>query len=185
MAGQKPRRGRPPAFDEHALLDAAVSVIERDGLESTTVKAVAAELDVTAMAIYRFCDSKDDLLDRVPDFLAAGLGSDIEAAEDGVGALRALAESLGAVLDRHPGCAPLFHRPHVGPNMGRLAATIIDRLCADGLTPERAAGLLRATVALVVGLRVTGGASAEQAVGAMADDAIDVWLRGVAGELRD
>lgn len=158
-------------------------VISREGLAAATVRKIAAELDVTAMAIYRHVATKDELLDLIPDHLVAGLADDVATAPQGVDALSLIAQRLGAVLSQRPAAAPLFNRPQVGPNMREAAGICIDKLADQGCDRARAAGLLRATVAMVIGLQVTGGESADTAFGPIAQDAVEVWLRGVAEEL--
>ena len=47
------------------ILDAAVRVVERDGARALTMRALGRELGVEAMALYRYVDSFDALLDAV------------------------------------------------------------------------------------------------------------------------
>ena len=172
--------GRPPTFGPNDVLAAAVSVIDQEGVSKCTLRAVARELDVTPMALYRHIDSKDDLLERVPDYLAADIVSLVGGAIDGVGALRQVAVGLTAVLEQHPRAAPLFSQPRMGPHMRETADIVVERFEVEGVSRLRAGGLLRATVALVVGLFTGGGQTAEVELGAVAQDAIEIWLSGVA-----
>jgi AcrR family transcriptional regulator len=65
-----PRRPRT-ADVRTALVDAAVTVLERDGYAGLTVRAVAAEAGVAPMGVYNHLDGKDGLL-------AAALGRAFE-----------------------------------------------------------------------------------------------------------
>lgn len=62
-----PRRGRPAVIDRHQVIDAALRVIGEQGVTGLTMKAVADELGVTPMAMYRYIASKEALLALVVD----------------------------------------------------------------------------------------------------------------------
>ncbi len=175
--------GRPPSFSEDGLSRAATRIIDRDGLDALTLSSAAAELNVTAMALYRLVESKADLLSRVPDHLLEGLAARLGTPDEGVDALRRAATNVVTLLEEHPNAIPLFARPTVGPNMAAAAEICIAQLVADGISPDRAGALLRATFALVFGLAAAGGESAETHFGPMAGDALEVWLRGVSGDV--
>lgn len=171
--------GRPPSFDEGDVLRATVDLLDRHGIEGCTLRAVAAELGVTPMSLYRTVESKDDLLHRLPDHLIGDIGPVLEGAVDGVDVLRRVAEALARVLDSHPRAVPLFAQPVMGANMDAASAVCLSKLEADGYDRLRAGGLLRATVALVIGLAVTGQGNDDHVLGPLAEDAVDIWLRGL------
>lgn len=51
------------------IIDTAILLLDRDGLEGVTVRRVAAELDVQAGALYWHVRSKQDLLDEMANVL--------------------------------------------------------------------------------------------------------------------
>jgi AcrR family transcriptional regulator len=55
-------RGRPASIDLEAVLDAALRVLDAEGVDAVTMRRLAAELDVSAMAVYRHVGSKEELL---------------------------------------------------------------------------------------------------------------------------
>ncbi len=55
------------------MLDAATSLLEDEGVEALTMRRLASELGVSAMAPYRHVSSKDELLMVLVDRLAARL----------------------------------------------------------------------------------------------------------------
>jgi AcrR family transcriptional regulator len=67
------RRGRPPTIDREAVLDAAISLLDGEGVEALTMRRLASELGVSVMAPYRHVSSKDELLMVLVDRLAARL----------------------------------------------------------------------------------------------------------------
>lgn len=61
------RRGgtQPAPLSVDDVMDAALAITRRSGLDALTVKAVADELGVTSPAVYHYLGGKRDLLDRV------------------------------------------------------------------------------------------------------------------------
>ncbi len=56
------RRGPKPGLRIDQIGRAAVRIADRDGLGAVSMKSVADELSVTTMSLYRYLDSKDELL---------------------------------------------------------------------------------------------------------------------------
>ena len=52
-------RGRPPTIDREAVLDTAIRLLDAEGVEALTMRRLASELGVSAMAPYRYVGSKD------------------------------------------------------------------------------------------------------------------------------
>jgi AcrR family transcriptional regulator len=59
--GEPGRRGPKRSLDIEQIGRAAVRVADAEGLAAISMKRVAEELGVTAMALYRYVDSKDEL----------------------------------------------------------------------------------------------------------------------------
>ena len=107
------------------------------------------------MGLYRYVDSKEQLLTLVPDHLLVGVVGRVRETVSGIAALRAVADGLVDVLREHPNAAPLLARPQSGPGMVAAAKHVVDLLAADGASPADAFEMLRAVVAQVVGEHVT------------------------------
>jgi len=97
------------------VVGAAVSLADEAGLDAVSLRRVAARLGVTPMALYRYVEGKDDLLDAMADRLYESL-----ALPDGDAewwdALAELARSTRRTLLARPWAAPLFARPLRGPH---------------------------------------------------------------------
>ena len=50
-------RGRPPTIDREAVLDTALRLLDDEGVEALTMRRLASELGVSAMAPYRHVGS--------------------------------------------------------------------------------------------------------------------------------
>jgi len=152
-----PRRGpgRPASRSVEQVVDAAVALLDRVGLDGVSMDAVATELGSSRMGLYRYVDSKDHLLSLIPDRLLTPVVGDVLATASGLAALRAVAAGVGGVLQRHPNAAPLLARPEPGPQMQTAARHAVALLIADGAAAEESFEMLRAVVAQVVGEHLT------------------------------
>lgn len=56
------RSGRPAKLSREAVVDAAQAVVDREGVDGLTMRAVGAEIGAPAMSLYRHVSSKDELL---------------------------------------------------------------------------------------------------------------------------
>jgi AcrR family transcriptional regulator len=74
------RRGGPirPALSRTAIVEAALAVADRQGLDAVSMRRVADELETGASALYVYIQNRDDLLDAMFDHaMAAVAGADL------------------------------------------------------------------------------------------------------------
>lgn len=64
---KRARGGRKKALDRGAVVDAAIRVLDAEGLDAVTIRRVAQELGVGAASLYAYVDSKDALIELVLD----------------------------------------------------------------------------------------------------------------------
>ncbi|MEU4164752.1 TetR/AcrR family transcriptional regulator [Actinoplanes sp. NPDC026670] len=64
--------GRPAERSRAEVTAAAIALADREGLAAVSMRRVAAELGTGAASLYRYVDSRDDLLDLMSDEVAAG-----------------------------------------------------------------------------------------------------------------
>src|SRR6187549_3710630 len=57
-----PQRGPKRELSIERIVEVAVGIADQGGLAAVSMAAIAAELGVTSMALYRYVTSKDDLL---------------------------------------------------------------------------------------------------------------------------
>jgi AcrR family transcriptional regulator len=97
-----------PRLSREALVDAAVALADREGLQAVSVRRLARETGVTPMALYWHIRDKDELLAALGDRLLAEV--ELPAAQRPSAwarELRASLEALLKVLAAHPALAPL------------------------------------------------------------------------------
>jgi AcrR family transcriptional regulator len=125
------------------IIDKALELIEQDGLESLSTRALGKSLGVQAMALYHHVPSKDALLDDVTARLA-GMVVVPEASDDWRTDLATLARSYMAIARSHPRAFPLlagrrFNSPETLPILEKVFS-IFRRA---GLPPRRVAAAFR------------------------------------------
>lgn len=94
------RKGPRPKLTVARILETAVALGDRDGAEAVTMSRTAAELGVGTMSLYRYVESRADLLLLAAD---AVLGAPPEPAGDSWRErTHSLARALRGVYRRHP-----------------------------------------------------------------------------------
>lgn len=96
-----PTRGPKRAFSIEDVAAAAIAVGDAEGAAALSMARIAAQLGVTTMSLYRYVDSKEDLLAVVADVLV-GAPPDLEALSGWHARLGAWARAEHARLLEHP-----------------------------------------------------------------------------------
>src|ERR1700754_3925874 len=155
-------RGRPPTIDREAVFDAALRLLDAEGVEALTMRRLAGELGVSAMAPYRYVASKDELLMVLVDRLAARVVYPPRPS-DPRGALLVLWSTIYEALAEHPWVPEvLARRRMMAPSVLGAIEEIHAALCAAGLSIESAVRAYRLIWNFTLGaLLVRAGADAE------------------------
>ncbi|HEY7429313.1 MAG TPA: TetR/AcrR family transcriptional regulator C-terminal domain-containing protein [Streptosporangiaceae bacterium] len=114
-ARQQPSR-RPPLTRE-AIVEAAITVADAEGLDAVSLRRVSAELGARTMSLYSHIASKQDLLDLMLDEILGEFIVPGKIPADWRAALRGIARQSRATGLRHPWLGALIaQRPRLGPN---------------------------------------------------------------------
>jgi AcrR family transcriptional regulator len=90
---------------------AATALADQGGLPAVSMRAVAAALDTGAGSLYRYLNSRDDLLDLMVDAALGELPADLPGTGDWLEGLVGLAREQLALYRRHPWLAEAARRP--------------------------------------------------------------------------
>jgi TetR/AcrR family transcriptional regulator, tetracycline repressor protein len=147
------RRKRPrPALSRERVLTEALRLVDEDGLEALTMRALGARLGVEAMALYNHVPSKQALHDGIGELLWAELERSVEPQDDWRRSVRALADGLRRLAREHPNAYALLFARRVSPAPGlRTFRSQLETLRAAGFDDSRAADILRAVVGYAMG----------------------------------
>ena len=132
-------------------MQAALRIVDAEGLDGLTMRRLGTELDVDPMTIYRYIDGKDELL----DLLIGRVRSKMQVAEPLPPDVGAVLESVFVeyrrVLLAHPNVIPLATRR---TNMSR--PTGLEALVDAGMPVEDAVALYQSLLAFTVGFSSLG-----------------------------
>ncbi|MFD4631732.1 TetR/AcrR family transcriptional regulator [Streptomyces sp. NPDC058284] len=189
------RKGdQPSGLDVERITAATVRLLDAEGLDKFSMRRLAGELNVTAMSVYWYVDTKDDLLELALDAVCGEmrLPATEPATEPGTEAgpqawrerLRALAEEYRAVLIRHPWISPLVGRYlNLGPNWLAFALAIQNAVRDTGLPAYMQNGAISAVFQFVYGFgTIEGHFIARCAEAGMSQEA---YYREAVGAVRD
>jgi AcrR family transcriptional regulator len=111
------RRGPKPRLRLEQIVNAAIELVDGEGVAALSMRKVAERLGTTAMSIYTYLPSKAELVDLMVDAVLAEL-QPIEPSLDWRAKLTAIAYDNRALLKRHPWLLHLTtHRPVLGPHL--------------------------------------------------------------------
>lgn len=144
---------RPRSLTPDQLASAALAVLDREGLAGLSMRAVAKELGMSTMGLYRYVDDREELEGLVVERV---LGA-VDTTPPDPGApwderLRTMVGRLRDTVGAHPAVLPLTlaHR-HRSPSSLRWAETVLGILTEAGLDGERRVLALRALLGYVIG----------------------------------
>jgi AcrR family transcriptional regulator len=114
---ERGQRGPKPGLTLDAIVDAAVALADADGLGAVSMAGVAKRLGFTTMSLYRYVDSKDELLQLMWNASAEGAEEVVLTGSGWRPRLRQWAIIQREVLDRHPWITQMpMAAPPMAPN---------------------------------------------------------------------
>ncbi|MEW2161536.1 TetR/AcrR family transcriptional regulator [Streptomyces sp. NPDC007084] len=151
--------GQPSGLDRERITEATVRLLDAEGLAKFSMRRLAAELNVTAMSVYWYVDTKDDLLELALDAVFGELElPDAGVAQEWREQLRALAVGNRALLVRHPWVSPLIGTfLNVGPHAMAFSLCVREVIRNTGLPPHGQMGATAAVFQFVYGFGTIEG----------------------------
>lgn len=148
----EPRRRRLQGrLNRDVILDAAVSLIERDGPAALTMRRLGSKLGVEGMALYHHFDSRDDLLAAIGERLLEPL-QELRLTDDWREACHQFATALRNVAVAQPASFQLLGlQPLDTPGSLRPVERLLRVLVKQGFSPPEALAVYRATVSYARG----------------------------------
>jgi TetR/AcrR family transcriptional regulator, tetracycline repressor protein len=143
-------RGRPPRLSRERIVDAALALIDRVGVDGLTMRALAKDLGVDPMAVYRHVRDKDDLLAAMCDQLLGDLDP-LEPEGEWEPQFRRLGQQILERLLERPSLVPVLARAPITPAAVVVARDVIELLARGGFPPRLAVGAADALLSHVLG----------------------------------
>ena len=145
------------------IIAAAIEFVDQAGLSALTMRALGRHLGVEAMALYRYVNGREDLLEGVVETLVDELrleaaDQDLGPADGWQGYLQWLARTVRRVARQHPSIFPLMATRHpaapwLRPPLRSLEVVedFLDALISRGFTDETAVMAYRAFSGFLLG----------------------------------
>jgi AcrR family transcriptional regulator len=109
MTQSQPRSKRTPTLEIHGrILDAARRIVERDGVDGLTIRALSAQADVSPTSIYQHIGGKQAVCDALIDTYFTDLREQLIAIDESDPVLRL--RRAGIIYREHALDAPAFTR---------------------------------------------------------------------------
>ena len=169
-----------PGLAAQTIAAAAVAIADADGLDAISMRRIAAELSVSAMAAYRHVSSKDDVLEMMVDLVYGEV--DIPGGAGWRETMSTFARGVRDLVLKHPWLTQLSAPQAVfelTPNRLALEERALRVLGGQGLDADTAMSVYRSVAAFVHGA-TRAEMGYRQLVGESCVD--DAWS-GLSGQL--
>lgn len=125
--------GPKPGLSTTQIVRTAIDIADHEGLDALSMQRVAKRLDVTAMSLYRYVPSKDDLVDAMTD-TASGDPPDLDGLPGWRDKVEGWVKALWARYQRHPWMLQVRVGTPIGPNQLAWFETLLRAISDTGLS---------------------------------------------------
>lgn len=159
-ATESSRGANGKRLDRATVVQAALKYIDTEGAQGLTMRALALELGVAPMAMYRYVSGREDLLEAVVVELLDGVQQDLDDELSGTwqGYLQTLAHAVRRIAVDHSSAFPLVATRHPAAPWLRpplrsldLVENFLITLKSRGFNDEQAVGAYRAFSGFLLG----------------------------------
>lgn len=133
--------GTTSALTRERVIDAAITVAERDGLAELSMRRLAAELGAGTMSLYNHVTDKEDLFDGMVERVLSPVR--IADDDDWREVVAAWATDTRRVLLDRLDLIPLVIAPQRLAHLGRISGAMAEALEDCGVEPRTAAVVVR------------------------------------------
>ncbi|RKS08735.1 TetR family transcriptional regulator [Nocardiopsis sp. Huas11] len=178
--------GPKPELSVDLVVDTAIAVADEQGMGALSMKAVGERLGRTAMSLYTYVASKNELVELMYD---QAFGELADAAEQTEAlpwreATTAWAQRLWNFYLRHPWTLEVSQaRPVLGPNEYRIFESMAAVLERAGLAPDQIRSTFGSLFTMVRGFVQTAAESRQAPI--VTGQPEDEWWHGRAGQLEE
>jgi AcrR family transcriptional regulator len=145
------RPGPKPALTREKVIEAALDLIDADGLAALNLRRLAGALGVSAMTPYSYFDDKADLLNAMIAHAFAGIDLDGATEPAWDAELERVIRSVHDALSAHPGILDMLVAESHSGRLEELRTHLTGMLMANGLTRTESSDALRTLISYVLG----------------------------------
>jgi AcrR family transcriptional regulator len=143
---------RPRSLDQAAVAAAALAVVDRDGLGGLTMRAVAAELGMGVMSLYRYVSGREEVERLIVDRLFIAADARVSPDASWQQQVTELSEAIHSAVRAHAAVIPLLliHFQHSSGAWNWLSA-LLGALDRAGFTAPQRVIAVRTLQAYIIG----------------------------------
>jgi AcrR family transcriptional regulator len=99
---------RVPGLTPERILEAAVEIVDAEGIDALTMRRLAEQLEVGTMTLYGYFRTKEEILDGMADLVLGHLTPQAPHPDEPVEAVLSVAKAMRDAMRRHPSVTRLF-----------------------------------------------------------------------------
>jgi AcrR family transcriptional regulator len=179
------RRGPKPALSRELVIEAALDLVDEEGLAALNVRKLASRLGISAMTPYHYFDDKADLLTAMVGHALAPLAGDLDPKLPWHRQIDDAMRDLHRTLQRHPGVVELIMAESEGLRLNGFRQDLISTLRRAGLTRARSSDVLRSLTSYVFGYTMLNRLRPGSRARAKSVDSFDCGLQLMMKSLRE
>ena len=181
----QPRRGRKSTLSREVVIEAALDLIDSEGLGALNFRKLADRMGISAMTPYHYFEDKADLLSGMIAYAMAPLANDLDPKLSTDMQIGAAMRDLHRSLDRHPGVVDLIIAESDTLRLDEFRQSLIATLQKAGLSRGRSADILRSLTSYTVGYTMLNRLRPQQQGRGAPPDSFDVGLELMMRSLRE
>jgi AcrR family transcriptional regulator len=179
------RRGPKPILSREVVIEAALDLIDAEGLAALNLRKLAGRMGISAMTPYYYFDDKADLLAAMVEYAMAPLASDLDPNLPWDKQIDTAMRDLHGTLMRHPGVVELVIAESDTLRLDEFRQSLITTLQKAGLSRGRSADILRSLTSYILGYTMLNRLRPQQPHRGAPPDSFDLGLEMMMRSLRE
>jgi AcrR family transcriptional regulator len=152
----RPKRAKEqPALSREQIVAEAIRLLDKEGLETLSMRNLGKQLSAGATSLYRHVANKDELIELVIDEIYGEIViPDVAGQESWRASAEVCANSVRAMILRHPWVASVLGQvgtSYLGPNVMRMTDRMLALFEDAGFSLEESDQALTAVISYVIG----------------------------------
>jgi len=186
MASPERRRPGPkPTLNREVVIEAALDLIDSEGLAALNLRKLAGRMGISAMTPYHYFEDKADLLAAMVGYAMAPLASDLDPNLPWDKQIDGAMRDLHQTLTGHPGVVELIIAESDTLRLDEFRQSLITTLRKAGLSRGRSADVLRSLTSYILGYTLLNRLRPPQPNRSAPPDSFDVGMEMMMRSLRE
>ena len=180
-----PRRRPKPTLNREVVIEAALDLIDSEGVAALNLRKLAGRMGISAMTPYHYFEDKADLLAAMVGYAMAPLASDLDPNLRWDKQIDAAMRDLHGTHMRHPGVVELVIAESDTLRLDEFRQSLITTLQNAGLSRGRSADVLRSLTSYILGYTLLDRLRPQQPSRSAPPDSFDLGLEMMMRSLRE